>query len=89
MQVINNSVDLKHIDQAIKEVGVSEIDKNFPTIIACGRLTRPKNYPFLLRSFAKVQSQISAKLLILGQGEEKTSLEQYSWFLVQTNFSLC
>ena len=76
IQVICNGVDLKNIEQAIRESNISGIDENVLTIIACGRLTLQKNYPLLLRSFAKVQNQINSKILILGQGEERYSLEQ-------------
>ena len=76
IQVICNGVDLKNIEQAIKESNISGIDENTPTIVACGRLTCQKNYPLLLQSFAEVQNQINSKILILGQGEERYSLEQ-------------
>jgi len=78
IQVIYNSIDLQHIKRLIKESDFSEFNDKLPTIIACGRLVRAKNYSLLLRSFARVQNQIDARLLILGQGEERLSLEQLS-----------
>jgi glycosyltransferase involved in cell wall biosynthesis len=81
MQVIYNSLDLRHIKQLAKESTSSVAKEAIPTIVSCGRLTKQKNYPFLLRSFAKVVRQVDAKLLILGQGEEKASLEQLSFDL--------
>jgi glycosyltransferase involved in cell wall biosynthesis len=46
-----------------------------PVIIAAGRLTRQKDYPTLLQAFARVAVQRPARLLILGEGEERASLE--------------
>jgi glycosyltransferase involved in cell wall biosynthesis len=53
---------------------IARIRGNTPVIIACGRLTYPKNYQLLLEAFARTQKQINSRLLILGQGEERTSL---------------
>jgi glycosyltransferase involved in cell wall biosynthesis len=78
MQTVYNSVDLRYVDRLAKEIYTPEIDKNFLTIVACGRLTQQKNYPLLLQSFAKIYWQINAKLLLLGQGEQRYSLEQLS-----------
>ena len=35
-----------------------------------------KNYPLLLEAFATTQKQVDSKLLILGQGEDRVSLEK-------------
>jgi glycosyltransferase involved in cell wall biosynthesis len=75
IKVIYNGIDLKNIEKKIKEGDLFKIDKKPLTIVACGRLTYAKNYSLLLRSFAEVQKRIKVKLLILGQGEEKESLE--------------
>jgi glycosyltransferase involved in cell wall biosynthesis len=77
VQVIYNGLDLRSIERLMKQPGSTEGDKT-PAIIACGRLTRQKNYPLLLRAFANISSQVDSKLLILGQGEEKASLERLS-----------
>lgn len=50
-------------------------DSNSPLIIAIGRLTKPKDFPTLIRAFASLKKQRDAKLLILGEGEERQSLE--------------
>lgn len=42
-------------------------------IVAAGRLTAAKDYPTLIRAFARIQSD--AKLVILGQGSERAMLE--------------
>jgi glycosyltransferase involved in cell wall biosynthesis len=46
-----------------------------PVIVGVGRLTRQKDFPTLLRAFAKVRQCRSARLMILGEGEERPQLE--------------
>jgi glycosyltransferase involved in cell wall biosynthesis len=47
-----------------------------PVILAVGRLTRQKDYPTLIRAFARVSRQRPCRLLILGEGEERAALER-------------
>ncbi len=58
-------------------------DKQLRTFVTCGRLALTKNYPHLIRAFhrAYLQNQ-NLRLLILGEGEYRTELEQ----LIQTLF---
>lgn len=46
-----------------------------PVAVSVGRLTRQKNYPLLLRAFARVRRRCEARLTILGKGEERERLE--------------
>jgi glycosyltransferase involved in cell wall biosynthesis len=46
-----------------------------PVILGVGRLTRQKDFPTLLRAFAAVRQRRSARLMILGEGEDRTQLE--------------
>jgi len=46
-----------------------------PVILSAGRLTAQKDFPTLIRAFAKVREIHNARLLILGEGEERTALE--------------
>ena len=46
-----------------------------PVILAVGRLTKQKDFPTLLRAFAIVRRQLPVRLIILGEGEERPSLE--------------
>lgn len=50
-------------------------DGTVPVIVAVGRLTRQKDFGTLLRAFALVQERRPARLLILGEGEDKASLQ--------------
>lgn len=50
-------------------------DREVPVLIAAGRLTDAKDYPMLLRAFARLRTQRKARLIILGEGEERAALE--------------
>jgi glycosyltransferase involved in cell wall biosynthesis len=52
-------------------------DKKFPVILAAGRLEKVKNYIFLLDAFSILLQNTEARLIILGEGEERRSLEQH------------
>jgi glycosyltransferase involved in cell wall biosynthesis len=47
-----------------------------PVIIAVGRLQIQKDYPTLFSAFAQVRKRLPARLLILGEGRERGSLEE-------------
>lgn len=46
-----------------------------PVIVGMGRLTRQKDFPTLLRAFRIVNSQRPSRLVILGEGRDRASLE--------------
>jgi glycosyltransferase involved in cell wall biosynthesis len=45
-----------------------------PVILGVGRLTPQKDFPTLIRAFALVRQQQPARLILLGEGEERSSL---------------
>jgi glycosyltransferase involved in cell wall biosynthesis len=47
-----------------------------PVILAVGRLSPQKDYPNLLRAFALLRRQHDCRLLILGEGEERPTLQR-------------
>lgn len=49
--------------------------RQVPVILAVGRLSKEKDYPTLIRAFQKVQQKRAARLLILGEGGEKSNLQ--------------
>lgn len=55
-------------------------DGGSPVVLGVGRLTKAKDFGSLIRAFALVRQQRPARLLILGEGEERPVLEA----LVQT-----
>jgi len=46
-----------------------------PIILGVGRLTKVKDYPTLIQAFERIRAEHPAKLVILGEGEERYSLE--------------
>jgi glycosyltransferase involved in cell wall biosynthesis len=46
-----------------------------PVILGVGRLEQQKNFSTLIRAFAQVHQQHSARLIILGEGSERSYLE--------------
>jgi glycosyltransferase involved in cell wall biosynthesis len=46
-----------------------------PVILSAGRLARVKNFPFLIEAFARLRRRRPARLMILGEGEDRQSLE--------------
>ena len=47
-----------------------------PVILGVGRLTQQKDFQSLLRAFALVRQQAPVRLVILGEGDERTELEK-------------
>lgn len=48
-----------------------------PVILGVGRLTEPKDFITLIRAFAIVKEVCPARLIILGEGEERARLEAF------------
>ena len=46
-----------------------------PVILGVGRLTRQKDFPTLLRAFGEMRQQREARLIILGEGEDRPRLQ--------------
>jgi glycosyltransferase involved in cell wall biosynthesis len=73
VQVIYNFYDLKALRNAAAEPllpGWEELLKANEVLICVGRLARQKNYPFMVRVFAKMKvAKPHLKLVILGAGE--------------------
>lgn len=46
-----------------------------PVIIGMGRLTRQKDFGTLIRAFVRVRKELPTRLIILGEGEDRDSLE--------------
>lgn len=52
------------------------LDQGVPFILAVGRLSREKNFSFLIDSVATLLVQENLRLIILGEGDERPALEQ-------------
>jgi glycosyltransferase involved in cell wall biosynthesis len=46
-----------------------------PVVLGVGRLTRQKDFPTLIRAFAQVRQHRAVRLMILGDGEERSALQ--------------
>lgn len=51
------------------------VDKQQPVLLGAGRLTRQKDFETLLRAFACVHRQRACRLIILGDGRDRSALE--------------
>ncbi len=74
----NPVFSLDMLSRAEQEVQHPFFMQSAPVFISVGRLTEQKDYFTLLRAFALVRKQQEAKLLILGEGEDREGLEALS-----------
>ena len=51
-------------------------ESDTPMVVSVGRLAASKDFPVLIRAFAEVRKGIRARLVILGEGEQRASLER-------------
>lgn len=76
IKIIYNPVDLKKIkklkEEEVEDLRIKEC-KSF--ILAVGRLTKAKGYPYLLRAYSMINKEIEESLLILGTGEDEEKLK--------------
>lgn len=77
IEVIYNPV----VGQAMLDKSKSDVEHPFfesgeQVILSVGRLTEQKDYATLLRAFQKLREHKKAKLIILGEGEEREALEK-------------
>ena len=68
------------ITPRVKRLAKSEADhpwlrkKDLPVILGVGRLTRQKDFPTLIKAFARLHVQRRCRLIILGEGKDKQKL---------------
>ena len=51
------------------------LDRGAPVILAVGRLTAQKDYPTLIKAFARLAARRPCRLVILGEGKKRRELE--------------
>lgn len=78
VQVIYNPVVTEELFQKAREEPEHAWlqDKKEPVILAVGRLTPQKDFGTLIRAFAAVRRCLPAKLVILGEGDEREHLQR-------------
>ena len=74
--IYNGVVNAKLLSQAEEPIGHAWFQPNSPPVIlGAGRLMPQKNFALLLRAFARVRKQRPVRLVILGEGPQRASLE--------------
>ncbi len=73
---LSNPVNVKEIANSVEKVRGEEppISKTGPLIVSIGRLSRQKGFDLLLDAFSRIGDK-EARLVILGEGEERSCLE--------------
>lgn len=75
IKVIYNLINLDNVLTQSKAPAELPWKDELPIIISAGRLSTQKNYPLLIAAFHQVRKQIPCHLAILGEGEERDSIE--------------
>ncbi len=77
IEVINNPVVTPRLFEKAREPVDHPwfAEEEPPVILGVGRLVTAKNFPLLLRAFARVRERCPARLVILGDGDQRGMLE--------------
>ncbi len=74
-ETIPNPIDLEYIDTYLEKNQENKSSKRYkPFVIAVGRLVPQKGFDILIKAFKEIKNS-HVKLLIFGEGEERTRLE--------------
>ncbi|MEM4168115.1 MAG: glycosyltransferase, partial [Candidatus Caldarchaeum sp.] len=78
VHLIRNPVPLTEIHQKMRQPVEHPwfAEDAPPVILSVGRLETQKDYPTLIRAFARARESIEARLVILGEGSERHALQQ-------------
>lgn len=76
--VIYNPIDVQGIRRRAAEPVLHPWlnNKEILLIVAVGRLVKLKGFELLIRAFARLSQKLNARLIIIGEGEERQKLEQ-------------
>ena len=73
---VYNPFDLQRITALAAEPAPHPwLAEDAPVVLGAGRLHPQKDFATLLRAFARVRARTAARLVILGEGEERAALE--------------
>lgn len=75
IHVIHNPVDVERLRQLATAGLPAAVQDKTPYVVSLGRLTEAKDFPTLLRAYASSALRGSHRLVIVGEGEQRTSLE--------------
>jgi glycosyltransferase involved in cell wall biosynthesis len=74
--IYNPIISEKILEKSNLEIKHPWLDEiKYPVLIAVGRLHKQKDFKTLLNAFALVLKKIDARLIVLGEGEDRTMLE--------------
>lgn len=74
--VIHNPIVTPEIaDAAAVELDHDWFGREVPVFVAAGRLRPQKDFPMLISAFAKLTTETEARLVILGEGPDRTALQ--------------
>lgn len=77
VSVIRNPVVTAAMQQKARaECPHDWLEDSVPVILAMGRMTVQKDFSTLIKAFAKVRPEIVARIVILGEGAERSALER-------------
>jgi glycosyltransferase involved in cell wall biosynthesis len=65
-------------ERAMEPIDEKWFDHDIPVLVAVGRLVAAKDYPTMLRAVALLRQNRNVRLLILGDGPERDTLERLS-----------
>jgi glycosyltransferase involved in cell wall biosynthesis len=78
IQIVNNPIDIETIQElswAAVEHPWFDSDHKTSIILSVGRMTSAKDYPTLLRAFSLLRQKRSARLVIIGDGDERSNIK--------------
>lgn len=75
--LIRNPVDAQRIASLSSKPLPEDFDANHPFFLAVGRLVPQKDYVTLIDAFNEVAKNLPVRLVVLGDGPERASLESY------------
>jgi len=73
--IYNPVVDSEIFQKAEEPVSHPWFEEDVPVVLGVGRLTPQKNFDLLLRTFARLRREHDARLIILGDGNQRERLE--------------
>jgi glycosyltransferase involved in cell wall biosynthesis len=83
--IYNAGIDSRVYEGMHQTELLEELPKDGPLIVACGRLTVQKGFPYLIEALARVRQCVPAHLWIIGAGELHQYLEEKIRCLGLTN----
>src|SRR6056300_235980 len=72
----NPVVTAAMLQQAREDCPHPWLEESVPVVMAMGRMTVQKDFSALIKAFAKVRLEVPARLVVLGEGAERTALER-------------